>query len=103
LFNKAIAESGAHMVPGPNSGTSLKEGEEKGVRAAQALHAGSLAELRKLPAEELLKENNFRPIIDGYFLPKVPADIFAANKENRVPLLTGWNEDDAFTGPKERG
>lgn len=98
LFKGAIAESGAHMVPGPGSGVTLAQAEQDGLKAAGALHAGSLADLRKLPAEELLKQNNFRPIVDGYFLPQVPADIFAANKENQVPLLTGWNEDDAFIG-----
>jgi para-nitrobenzyl esterase len=98
LFKGAIAESGAHMVPGPGSGTTLADAEKGGLKTAEALHAGSLADLRKLPAEELLKQNNFRPIVDGYFLPQVPADIFAANKENQVPLLTGWNEDDAFIG-----
>jgi para-nitrobenzyl esterase len=97
-FNKAIAESGAHMLPGKGSGVSLTEAEKGGVTAAGELHAATLADLRKLPAEELLKQNNFRPIIDGYFLPQVPADIFAANNENQVPLLTGWNEDDAFMG-----
>jgi para-nitrobenzyl esterase len=97
-FNKAIAESGAHMLPGKGSGVSLTEAEKGGVITAGELHAATLADLRKLPIEELLKQNNFRPIIDGYFLPQVPADIFAANKENQVPLLTGWNEDDAFIG-----
>ncbi|MBD1393662.1 carboxylesterase/lipase family protein [Mucilaginibacter glaciei] len=97
-FNKAIAESGAHMLPGKGSGVSLAEAEKGGVSTATDLHAATLADLRKLPAEELLKQNNFRPIIDGLFLPEVPADIFASNKENQVPLLTGWNEDDAFIG-----
>ncbi|WP_374948607.1 carboxylesterase/lipase family protein [Mucilaginibacter sp.] len=98
LFSKAIAESGAHMLPGKGSGITLAEAEKGGLKATEELHAGTLADLRKLPAEELLKQNNFRPIIDGYFLPQVPADIFTANKENQVPLLTGWNEDDAFIG-----
>jgi para-nitrobenzyl esterase len=98
LFKGAIAESGAHMLPGPGSGVTLAQANKAALKAAEALHAGSLAELRKLPAEDLLKQNNFRPIVDGYFLPQVPADIFEANKENQVPLLTGWNEDDAFIG-----
>lgn len=97
-FSKAIAESGAHMLPGKGSGVSLAEAEKEGIAAAGELHAATLADLRKLSPEELLKQNNFRPIIDGYFLPQVPADIFSANKENQVPLLTGWNEDDAFMG-----
>jgi len=98
LFKGAIAESGAHMLKGPNSGVTLAQAEQSGLKAAEALHVSSLAELRKLPAGQLLEQNNFRPIIDGYFSPQVPADIFDANKENQVPLLTGWNEDDAFIG-----
>ncbi|MBK0379785.1 carboxylesterase/lipase family protein [Mucilaginibacter segetis] len=98
LFNGAIAESGAYMLPDPSGGTSLAQGEQSGVEAAKALNANSLAELRKLPAQELLKQNNFRPIIDGYVMPKTPPAIYAENQENKVALLTGWNEDDAFFG-----
>jgi para-nitrobenzyl esterase len=98
LFQRAIAESGAHMLPGPGSGTSLAQAEKSGVEAAKVLNTNSLAGLRKLSAYDLLKQNNFRPIIDGYFLQQAPPEIFAANKENQVPLLTGWNEDDAFVG-----
>ncbi|MDB5063152.1 MAG: esterase [Mucilaginibacter sp.] len=98
LFQRAIAESGAQMLPGPFSATSLEQAEKSGIKAAEALHASSLAELSKLSADDLLKQNSFRPIIDGYFLPQTPLEIFAASKENQVPLLTGWNEDDAFVG-----
>lgn len=98
LFAKAIAESGASIIPTSNNTISLTQAEQQGVKAAELLQAKSLTELRKLPADVLLKQNNFRPIIDGYFLPQSVADIFAANKENQVPLLSGWNEDDAFVG-----
>jgi para-nitrobenzyl esterase len=98
LFQRAIAESGASMLPGPLGGTDLAEAESGGIKAGKALNANSLADLRKLPAEELLKQNNGRPIIDGYVIPTSPAVTVAANKENEVPLLTGWNEDDAFIG-----
>ncbi|TSD64899.1 carboxylesterase family protein [Inquilinus sp. KBS0705] len=98
LFQRAIAESGASMLPGPLGGTDLAEAEANGVKTARLLNAKSLAELRNLPAEQLLKQNNFRPIIDGYVLPQTPSSAFAANKENQVPVLTGWNEDDAFIG-----
>jgi para-nitrobenzyl esterase len=98
LFQKAIAESGASFIAGPFGGTTLKRAEESGVRSAQKLGATSLADLRKLPAEELLKQFGGGPIIDGYVLPQDIAAIFAANKENQVPVLTGWNADDAFIG-----
>jgi para-nitrobenzyl esterase len=98
LFNKAIAESGASFIAGPFGGSTLKRAEESGVRSAEKLGAASLADLRKLPAEALLKQFGGGPIIDGYVLPQNIATIFAANKENQVPVLTGWNADDAFIG-----
>ncbi|RYU89209.1 carboxylesterase family protein [Mucilaginibacter terrigena] len=98
LFQKAIAESGASFITGPFGGSTLKRAEENGVKTAQILGAASLAELRKLPAEALLKQFGGGPIIDGYVLPESIAAIFAAGKENQVPVLTGWNADDAFIG-----
>jgi para-nitrobenzyl esterase len=98
LFQKAIAESGASFIAGPFGGTTLKRAEDNGVRTAKILGATSLAELRKLPAETLLKQFGGGPIIDGYVLPESIAATFAADKENHVPVLTGWNADDAFVG-----
>ena len=33
--------------------------------------------------------------MDGYFLPKAPAEIFAAGDQARVPLLAGWNSEES--------
>ncbi|RYY03316.1 MAG: carboxylesterase family protein [Gammaproteobacteria bacterium] len=96
LFAKAIAESGASIISTSKNIVSLAQAEQRGFKTADLLQAKTLADLRELSADTLLKQNNFRPIIDGYFLPQSVADIFAANKENQVPLLSGWNEDDAF-------
>lgn len=98
LFKHAIAESGAAFLTGPISADGLKQAEEMGVKSAKSLGANSLAELRSLPAEALLKQMGARPIVDGYVVPQPVAAIFAAGKENEVDLLTGWNEDDAFIG-----
>ena len=38
----------------------------------------------------------FRPVVDGHFLPRPPAAIFAAGAQNDVPLLAGWNKDEGF-------
>ncbi|WP_199415065.1 carboxylesterase/lipase family protein [Chitinophaga silvisoli] len=88
LFKRAIAESGAMFG---KSMTTLKQGEEKGA----ALGTG-IAELRKLSAAALLQKQwqGRGPIIDTYVLPESLSDIFEAGKENKVDLLTGWNEDD---------
>lgn len=98
LFQKAIAESGASFITGPFGGTTLQKAEDDGVKVAKTLGANSIAEMRSKPAAELVNKSQSRPIVDGYVLPAAIAQIFADNKENRVPLLTGWNEDDAFVG-----
>lgn len=102
LFKKAIAESGAGFArPYP----TLQQAEEAGLKAMQVMGATSLADLRALPADDILKkgQGGRGPIIDGYVLPQSIADIFAGNKQNDVALLTGWNEDEgmAFGPPKK--
>jgi hypothetical protein len=37
----------------------------------------------------------FRPNLDGYFLPKLLADIFAAGDQSKTPLLAGSNPEQA--------
>lgn len=64
--------------------------------------------MRKIPAAELLdwasEPGAFmtRLIIDGYFLPKSPLEIFEAGEQSKVPLLAGWTSTEApylaFTG-----
>lgn len=103
LFKKAIAESGANFLGGGFALNTLAAREEEGVRTAQKLHASSLADLRNIPADTLLTAGGMRgPVIDGYVLPESIADIFAQGKENKVTLLTGWNEDEGLVfGPKQ--
>ncbi|MEP7141383.1 MAG: carboxylesterase family protein [Ferruginibacter sp.] len=101
LFNKAIAESGASFLNGNLGNTTLKMAEQEGVKTASSIHANSIKDLRKLPAADLMKAQSMsRPVIDGYVLPQSIAEIFASKKENKVALLTGWNEDEGFVfGP----
>jgi para-nitrobenzyl esterase len=98
LFNKAIAESGSLMVANPTlKSNNLEAAEQQGVKVAEAVHATSIAELRKVPAADLMKApGQYSPIVDGYVLPKSVAEIFADGKENDVPLITGWNNDESF-------
>lgn len=98
LFQKAIAESGASFIAGPFGSTTLQQAEQDGEKVVKTIGVNSIAEMRNKLASELVNKSQSRPIIDGYVLPKSIAQIFADNKENDVPLLTGWNEDDAFVG-----
>ena len=108
LFQKALGESGAFFPIGPSGGMQLKpvsQTEPPNVKFAESIGAKSLAELRAKPANELLqaaaKLNNgfaFGPNIDGYFLPTDVRTIFTRGEQAKVPLLAGWNADEAKLG-----
>lgn len=99
LFHRAIAESGSGYVA-TNRGQKMAEAEREGVKFAAAKGAGSLKELRAMPREKLMAKINdgpssaFRPVIDGYFLPDDPNEIYAQGRQNDVPELTGMNLDE---------
>jgi para-nitrobenzyl esterase len=101
LFKRVIAESGA--VAGDFSVSypqSLEAAEAAGLKYMTAVGANSLAQLRAMPATDLLKLPGGRPDIDGYVVPKDPHEVFAKGQQNDVPVLTGWNRDDvAGQGP----
>jgi para-nitrobenzyl esterase len=97
LFQKAIAESGAALLPNSlRTDTRLKQAEEHGEKLLRSLAVNSIADLRKLSGEALLEKARFQaaPIVDGYVLPDAIASIFASGRQNDVVLLTGWNEDE---------
>lgn len=95
LFAGAIGESGSllgNFEPKP-----LHEAEQQGVQFAKELGFNSLKEMRAMPADKLLQATanqqilSFSPVIDGYFLPKSPSEIFSQGEQAIVPLLAGWN------------
>jgi para-nitrobenzyl esterase len=102
LFTRAIGESGS--ILGALSAVPLAQAEARGVRLAAALGKGdalTLADLRKLPANDLLQATAApgtawnRPTVDGYFLPVDPVKIFNAGKQMHVPLLAGVNSQES--------
>jgi para-nitrobenzyl esterase len=94
LIAGAIGESGSllgHMAPAP-----LSAAEQIGATFAQGAGAPTLAELRVLPAQQLLDATKkpgawFFAIQDGYVIPRSPTAIYAAGEQAKVPLLAGWN------------
>jgi para-nitrobenzyl esterase len=105
LFAKAIGESGGALYgsgPGP---LSREDAEKRGAAFAQAaFNTSTLADLRKLSADEILHAATakttpppprFGPDVDGYFMPQPAAEIYAAGKQAHVPLLAGWNADES--------
>ena len=98
LFQSAIGESGGIFEPlalAPN--WRLAGAEQEGAAYAASLGASSLAALRQLPAERLLQGKAAtisHPVIEGYVLPASPYEVFAAGRQNDVPLLLGSNEEE---------
>ena len=105
LFQRAIGESGAYLSSDalplkPRAETEKMDAEF----ARSALGTDSLPELRAKSADEILqaalkeKQIRFAPNVDGYFLPEDATAIYAQGKQSAVPLLAGWNLDEARYG-----
>jgi para-nitrobenzyl esterase len=95
VFQRASGQSGAWMGLSVSPMRKLPDAEQAGVRTAESLGAKSLADLRALPAEQIMRGGRGGgPVIDGYFLPDDPAAIFAQGKQNDVPLIVGSNKDE---------
>ncbi len=103
LFSKAIGESGGAFpngTPREELGTAL---EERNVAfAKETFGTSSIADLRKLSTDEILRAATakttppprFWPSVDGYFLPDSVPNTYAKGIEAQVPLLAGWNADE---------
>lgn len=93
LFHRALAQSGASLAVR----TPLAEAEKAGLKFSETLGAPSIAALRQKSAEEVLKAQ--RPQmgvnVDGWVLPQDVYSIFAAGRQNQVPLVVGTVADDA--------
>ena len=105
LFAKAIGESSSDFFS-PQTPTLQREQAEQIDAAWTQRSYGSnrLFYLRQLPADELVKAAtsknapSFRPIIDGFFLPDSVRNIYEDGKQAHIPLLAGWNADEAQVG-----
>lgn len=91
----AIGESGS--ILGALAPVPRAEAEAAGVKFAGTVGAKSLADLRAMPAQQLLEASGkpgvgrFGTTLDGYFFTETPLATFTAGKQARVPLLAGWN------------
>jgi para-nitrobenzyl esterase len=99
LFHRAIEESspsifGARRLP------SRAAAEAEGQQMATKLKApaeGTLAYLRSLPVEEIIKatppygQGGLAVSTDGYVLPEDPAETYENHREQPVPLIVGNN------------
>ncbi len=105
LFEGAISDSGgsfgsvrASGGPGENM-RPLKSAEQNGLTFQNTAGAGSLAELRKMPAEKILAATRGMawPNVDGYVIPSDQVSIYDAGKFNDTPILVGYNSDEGLS------
>jgi len=95
LFKRAVSQSGAWMGIGIGKMTTHAQAEEAGEKLAQTLGAKSLAELRAVPAADLLKNGRGTGIIvDGWYVPEDLSATFTKGRENDVDILVGSNRDE---------
>ena len=103
LFQKAFGMSGG-TIKGPGSETVLKlsDAEAEGIKLQQAMKVDSLAALRTFSADRVVaaaQTGGVRaaPVVDGYYLPKLTGEIFAAGQQNNVTIVVGSTANDMGT------
>ncbi len=102
LFHRAVGMSGA-TIGGPLGLSTLSTAESEGLKLQAYLKAGTLAEMRNLPADrfQLPRVPNgpmVGAVVDGRVLLDQPEAIFARSAQNDVPLLLGFAKDESFGG-----
>ena len=122
LFGRAIQESHARYSRDTElrylavSWRSLPNAEAQGVKVAEQRGAHNLKELRALPWDQLLVtmatvddsvetgSNNkpplFRPVVDGWVIPKNYTQTYASGAQNDVEVIAGNNLDETGAVPE---
>lgn len=112
LFTAAISESGGSFAaprpagqPGENMRT-LGDGERQGMAIARTAGVSSVAELRRLSAQEVLKAARANgpswPVLDGWVLPEDQYSLYESGRFNDTPILIGYNSDEGASFPGAR-
>jgi para-nitrobenzyl esterase len=121
LFRAGIAESHSRWPSDPDlrflsvSHRTLANAEASGEAYAKAHGATALADLRAMPWQTLIegsavpdmavdtgttaKPPLFRPVIDGWVLPRNYSQSLAARAQNKVTIVTGNNSDETGAIP----
>jgi len=110
LFTGAISESGGSFGPPRPSGQpgenmrTLVSAERDGLAFAANAGGGSIADLRRLPAEKLLAATRGLawPIIDGRVIPTDQYTLYDQKRFNQTPVLIGYNSDEGASFARYR-
>ncbi|RYI20053.1 MAG: carboxylesterase family protein, partial [Acetobacteraceae bacterium] len=98
LFQRAIGQSGGLFEPVELAPRYLlANAETEGAEYAASLGVVSLEQLRALPVERFLADSGsvVHPVIEPRVLPRPPHDVFLAGEQNDLPLLVGFNAEEA--------
>lgn len=107
LFHRAIGQSGGFFFPMRTLGRPSWGGppaEVLGAEFAKRLGVGSLADLRRLPAEllvdaapkhgDLLNQLGALMVVDGTVFERSVHETFRAGRQHKVPILVGFTSDE---------
>jgi para-nitrobenzyl esterase len=122
LVQRGIAESQVRYPRDPElrylsvSWRPLAGAERAGLKWAEARGAHSLKELRALPWERLMEDTDvsdeavdtgsdakppvFRPVVDGWIIPRNYTQTMASGSQNDVMILAGNNKDESGAVPE---
>ena len=97
LFHRAVGMSGS-AFGGQIGPASLAKAEVDGLTLQKELGATSLAELRGLPGDRITSATTPRTAItvDGQIITGTAEEVFAAKRQNDVPVLIGYTLDESF-------
>jgi para-nitrobenzyl esterase len=96
LFERAIVQSGSGGEPTPDLAQGEAEGAALATRAGLPGAQATAADLRALPVSALLAAaREAQIVVDGRVVEEPLAAAFARGDEARVPLIIGWNSNEA--------
>ncbi len=106
LFNRAILQSGAGCGTGMFKSRTLEEAYKTGERIMELAGVETIAELREVKADKLVKilpklyERTggmaFGPVVDNYVLDMSSDEKIAAGNIPDIPYMLGMTADDIF-------
>ena len=99
LFRRAIAESSSIIQETPpHTFRTMEAALKMGDDIKKEFKAASVEELRKIPAEKLVKTkyDNNSMTVDGYALPETPYEIYKKGENHEEALLNGFNKREGF-------
>jgi len=100
LIHRVFGMSASAVVPGRGRTSTMEDGLKAGLQFQELLEAESLDAMRQLPSDRLLAAQSepgaprFQPVVDDYFLPAMPIEIFKQGNQSDVPAMLTFMADE---------